>query len=99
MSTRTQATYSAVRRPPPHTADVGLRTVTYEHVAAVVAKRLESAPRGATHWSTRAMAKELGLSQSTISWVWRAFGLQGHRGPSTPNGAEVRRSPAPDDLE
>ena len=40
---------------------------------------LESAPRDATHWSTRSMAAEVGLSQSAVSRIWRAFGLQPHR--------------------
>ncbi|MGP3685603.1 IS630 family transposase [Streptomyces sp. IBSNAI002] len=57
----------------------GPRTVTDEQVAALVTKTLESTPKGATHWSTRSMAKETGLSQSTVSRIWRAFGLQPHR--------------------
>ncbi|GGP89670.1 IS630 family transposase [Streptomyces melanogenes] len=57
----------------------GPRTVTDEKVAAVVARTLESTPKNATHWSTRSMAKELGLSQSSVSRIWRAFGLQPHR--------------------
>jgi transposase len=57
----------------------GPRTVTDEQVAAVVAKTLESTPKNATHWSTRSMAKEMGLSQSSVSRIWRAFGLQPHR--------------------
>ena len=42
-------------------------------------KTLESAPKDATHWSTRSMAKEVGLSQTAVSQIWRAFGLQPHR--------------------
>ncbi|WP_327731984.1 IS630 family transposase [Streptomyces sp. NBC_00487] len=57
----------------------GPRTVTDEQVAAVVTKTLESTPKNATHWSTRSMAKETGLSQSSVSRIWRAFGLQLHR--------------------
>ncbi|WP_020129856.1 IS630 family transposase [Streptomyces sp. 303MFCol5.2] len=57
----------------------GPRSVSDEQVAAVVKRTLESTPRNATHWSTRAMARELGLSQSTVSRIWRAFGLQPHR--------------------
>jgi hypothetical protein len=53
--------------------------VTDEQVAAVVAKTLESTPKNATHWSTRSMAKEMGLSQSSVSRIWLAFGLQPHR--------------------
>ena len=40
---------------------------------------LERAPADATHWSTRAMAKRCGLSQSMVSRIWRAFALQPHR--------------------
>ena len=57
----------------------GPQTVTDEQVAALVTKTLESTPKDATHWSTRSMAKEIGMSQSTVSRVWRAFGLQPHR--------------------
>ncbi|MFF1901796.1 IS630 family transposase [Streptomyces sp. NPDC058206] len=57
----------------------GPRTVTDERVAAVVTRTLESTPKNATHWSTRSMAKEMGLSQSSVSRIWRAFGLQPHR--------------------
>ena len=46
---------------------------------AVIVKTLESQPRGATHWSTRAMAKASGLNQTAVSRIWRAFGLQPHR--------------------
>ena len=48
-------------------------------VDAVIAKTLESVPDGATHWSTRTMAREAGLSQTAVSRIWRAFGLQPHR--------------------
>ena len=55
------------------------RTVDDDKVEAVVIKTLESTPRGATHWSTRQMAKAVGLSKSTINRIWRTFGLQPHR--------------------
>lgn len=55
------------------------RTVSDEKVEEVVVKTLESAPKDATHWSTRSMAAEVGLSQSAVSRIWRAFGLQPHR--------------------
>ncbi len=57
----------------------GPRTVTDEQVAAVVTATLERTPPHATHWSTRSMAKEMGLSQSTVSRIWRTFGPQPHR--------------------
>jgi transposase len=55
------------------------RTVTDEDVERVVVLTLETKPENATHWSTRSMAKRCGLSQSTVSRVWRAFCLQPHR--------------------
>jgi transposase len=55
------------------------RTISDERVEAVIVETLESTPKGATHWSTRQMAKKAGLSQSSISRIWRAFGLQPHR--------------------
>src|ERR1700761_9188736 len=42
----------------------------------VIAKTLESVPEAATHWSTRTIAHEAGLSQTAVSRIWRAFGLQ-----------------------
>jgi transposase len=55
------------------------RTITDQQIEAVVVRTLETTPRGATHWSTREMARATGLSAMTISRVWRAFGLQPHR--------------------
>jgi transposase len=55
------------------------RTVTDAQVEEVIVKTLESTPHNATHWSTRSMAAEAGLSQSAVSRIWRAFGLQPHR--------------------
>ena len=55
------------------------RTITDEKVESVIVETLETTPRGATHWSTRQMAKKAGLSQSSIGRIWRAFGLQPHR--------------------
>ena len=55
------------------------RTITDAHVERVVRLTLESKPRAATHWSTRAMAQRCGLSQTAVSRIWRAFALQPHR--------------------
>lgn len=55
------------------------RRITDAQIEAVVTKTLESTPRDATHWSTRAMAAKSRLSQTTISRIWRAFALQPHR--------------------
>jgi transposase len=48
----------------------------------VIVKTLEEKPPDATHWSTRSMAAATGMSQSAISKIWRAFGLQPHRAES-----------------
>lgn len=48
-------------------------------VERVVTQTLESKPKAATHWSTRGLAGELGLSQSTVGRIWRAFGLKPHK--------------------
>ncbi len=55
------------------------REIGDEDVERVIAKTLEGTPRNATHWSTRSMAEATGLSQSSISRIWRAFSLQPHR--------------------
>ena len=54
------------------------RTISDDDVESVIGKTLEETPVGATHWSTRSMAKATGMSQSAISRIWRAFGLKPH---------------------
>jgi transposase len=55
------------------------REIGDEKVERVVQMTLEKTPKGATHWSSRMLAARTGLSQSTISRIWRAFGLKPHR--------------------
>ncbi|MCP4222436.1 MAG: IS630 family transposase [Actinomycetia bacterium] len=56
------------------------RTMSDERVEDVVVKTIETKPAdGSTHWSTRTMATHVGLSQTSISKIWRTFGLQPHR--------------------
>lgn len=55
------------------------RTVDDARIEAVVTRTLESQPEGATHWSSRGMALDSGLSVSTVQRIWRAFGLKPHR--------------------
>ena len=52
------------------------RTVTDEDVETVIVKTLEETPTDATHWSTRSMASTTGMSQPTVSRIWKAFGLK-----------------------
>jgi len=47
-------------------------------VARLVELTTQSKPKAATHWSTRTMAAELGVSSSSVSRHWRATGLKPH---------------------
>jgi transposase len=58
------------------------RKISDAKVEDVVTLTLESKPQGATHWSTRDMAKRLGVSAMAVSRIWRAFGLQPQRSDS-----------------
>jgi transposase len=55
------------------------RTISDEQVERVIVTTLEQTPADATQWSTRSMADATGLSQTAVSRIWRAFGLQPHR--------------------
>src|SRR4029453_9229710 len=55
------------------------RKITDAKVEEVIVKTLETTPRDATHWSTRSMAAEVGLNQTAVHRIWKAFGLQPHR--------------------
>jgi transposase len=55
------------------------RTISDEQVEEVIVRTLETTPKDATHWSTRSMAAEVGLSREAVGRIWRAFGLQPHR--------------------
>lgn len=54
------------------------RTISDEAVEKIVIQTLESTPKGRTHWSTRKMAKQAGISFSSVGRIWRAHGLQPH---------------------
>ena len=45
-----------------------------EQAERVIVTILEQAPTDATHWSTRSLARQLGMSQTSIRRIWRAFG-------------------------
>ena len=55
------------------------RSMLDEHIERVITTMLESTPHNATHWSTRLLARELSMSQTAISRIWRAFALAPHR--------------------
>lgn len=49
------------------------RELTDAAVERAIPLTMESTPRDATHWSTRAMAMRCGLSQTTVSRIGRTF--------------------------
>src|ERR1700732_1232095 len=55
------------------------RTRTAEGEARILEVTRQGPADGTTHWSSYRLARELGLSQSSVSRVWRHFGLQPHR--------------------
>jgi transposase len=57
----------------------GPRSITDADVERVLTTTLEATPAQATHWSTRLLARELGMSQTAVARIWRAFALQPHR--------------------
>ena len=69
------------------------RQIGDEVVEAIVVETLETTPKDATHWSTRALAERHGISRQTVSEIWRAFGLKPWRQD------EFKVSPDPDLVE
>lgn len=55
------------------------RSITDDQVDQIVARTLESKPKAATHWSTRGLAEDMGMSQTAVARIWRAFGLKPHK--------------------
>jgi transposase len=54
------------------------RKLTNERIERVIVTTLETTPAKATHWSTRSLARALGMNQTAVSRIWRAFGLKPH---------------------
>jgi len=55
------------------------RRLDPQTINRIVDRTLHSHPSDATHWSTRTLAKEIGVSHVTVARVWEAHGLQPHR--------------------
>jgi transposase len=53
--------------------------LTPAQVQEIVRKTTQETPAGATHWSTRSMARVAGVSEVTVRRIWRAHGLKPHR--------------------
>ena len=55
------------------------KEITLDREAAIINATLHTAPPdGGTHWSTRVMATQVDLHQTTIARIWRAHGLKPH---------------------
>ena len=52
------------------------RSISDTEVEAVIVRTLEEKPTDATHWSTRDLAKKVGMSPSSVGRIWQAFGLK-----------------------
>ncbi len=55
------------------------RKLSDERVEEIIRLTLDATPRGCTHWSTRKLSRTCGVSQSSVSRIWRAFQLKPHR--------------------
>jgi transposase len=55
------------------------RKLEDEKVEQVIRATLQTTPPGQSHWSSRQLADKFGVSQSSVSRIWRAFHLQPHR--------------------
>ena len=54
-------------------------TIDEALVATIVRKTTQETPAGATQWSTRSMAREVGISEASVRRIWRRHGLKPHR--------------------
>jgi transposase len=54
------------------------RSITDELVEQAATRAPETAPANATHWSTRRLAQEAGLSRNAVARIRHAFGLKPH---------------------
>ncbi|MGC8724833.1 MAG: helix-turn-helix domain-containing protein [Acidobacteriota bacterium] len=52
------------------------RVIPDAKVAQILTATVETQPQGATHWTTRTMAKAQGVSPATIQRLWSGHGCQ-----------------------
>jgi transposase len=55
------------------------RSIPAAVVEQVITRTTQTTPVQATHWSTRTMAREVGISEASVRRIWRAHGLKPHR--------------------
>jgi transposase len=54
-------------------------TITASVVRRVVNMTTRQKPANATHWSTRSMARAVGISEASVRRIWHSHGLKPHR--------------------
>lgn len=55
------------------------RTIADDAVEKLIVTTLETMPKGRSRWSTRSMAKKIGVSHTSVGRIWRAFEIKPHR--------------------
>jgi transposase len=53
-------------------------TTSAQVTSLILHKTTQERPPGGTHWSTRTMAAEVGVSRSTVQRIWKQHNLQPH---------------------
>lgn len=53
--------------------------ITPEMIRQVIRRTTLTQPDNSTHWSTRTLATEMGISDSSVQRIWAAHGLKPHR--------------------
>lgn len=53
-------------------------SISSSTVKTVIRKTTQERPSHATHWSTRTMAAETGISEASVRRIWKAHGLKPH---------------------
>jgi transposase len=54
-------------------------SISSRMVTQIIEKTTQSKPANATHWSRSRMAREMGVSGSSVGRIWRGHGLKPHR--------------------
>lgn len=53
--------------------------ISQKKIDEIIDRTLHTKPRGATQWSTRTLAREVGVSNYTVQQIWKAHRIQPHR--------------------
>src|SRR5712692_6327013 len=53
--------------------------ISQEKIDSIIDRTLHTKPPGATHWSTRTLAGEMGVSNATVARIWESHRIQPHR--------------------